>query len=130
MDFELSNGPSTGEAGAHGFIAFKVMAVDPRRYIVTPSSGIIGPGPGSKVAVKVTLLALADSAEVDSFLKSKQKFLIKWRPLDGGQSPRPGVTARQLLVWYFSNYHANSELSLNLQIYPILSIDSPLPKVR
>lgn len=89
VKLDLSNGSSDGS-----FIAFKVMAVDAAHYLVTPSNGIIRPGGSS--SLKISLLALADAAEVKSFLQSKQKFLIKWCLVKG--EPPQGVTARQILV--------------------------------
>ncbi|KAH9402079.1 hypothetical protein TYRP_016653 [Tyrophagus putrescentiae] len=88
MSLELTN-PS-----ADHYVAFKVKTIDPKRYIVKPTSGIIAPS--QKATVKVTFQALASAELVAAFAKSKQKFMVQYRTVDG--APEANDTAATLMA--------------------------------
>ncbi|KAH9402654.1 hypothetical protein TYRP_016187 [Tyrophagus putrescentiae] len=108
------------------YIAYKVMSMDPKRYIVNPTSGILAPGSGSgdiggsggnigggggsptskatsgtsstsgstasqsSTKVQLTMLPLANNAQaLSDFMRTRQKFMVKWRLLEG--VPAAGV---------------------------------------
>ena len=62
-------------------------------YIVKPTSGIIAPS--QKATVKVTFQALASAELVAAFAKSKQKFMVQYRTVDG--APEANDTAATLV---------------------------------
>ena len=58
-------------------IVYKVKTINPQQYNVQPqTTGIIGPG--ELVSVVIELKPLPNQEAVNTFLKSKQKFLIQY----------------------------------------------------
>ena len=57
-------------------VAFKVKTIQPERYVVKPTKGIINAN--QNAVVTVLLQPLETEAQVERFINSKQKFMVQW----------------------------------------------------
>lgn len=64
--------------GSTGAVAYKLKTLDPSRYIVRPSKGIIGPGKSVEVTFK-----LYPIVDLPSFKHASQMFLLQTVPVNG-----------------------------------------------
>ena len=61
------------------------MTIEPKRYVVKPTNGILEPG--TETVISVTMQPLRNKEAVMAFIATKQKFMVQWRSLANKPDP-------------------------------------------
>ena len=70
-------------------IVFKVKTIDPKRYLVKPSKGILTPNQTQNITVVMNPIKVD---KVGKFLNSKQKFAVQWLLIESGSNTESVVS--------------------------------------